>query len=201
MTTGQFLTHWFRGRPLGAVAFLLLVAGCARDIAVVLHQPFATPCYRRIRLEGSWNYSRTDVDRQENLLAFPLPGAGTGPRDFLIYISRPIGEGEFHVDAESPDGVRGFLIQKVGRWRGKTNFEAGHIVASSVPLKSQQTRLELALRCQDETTITGEIIVEEIPDELRRFTRKHAADIELLNALPESDVDVGDETSPRGEQP
>ena len=142
-------------------------------------------------------FSSVSADRRHCLLAFPLPGASAGPRDFLLYISTPADKGDFSVDREDARGVRGFLIQEVGELKGKTTIVSGQIRARSVWLKPHLHRLDLRLSCEDGTTIRGRAIVRDNREELRNFKHRHAADILLLEPAAQSTETLAPETTPR----
>ena len=132
------------------------------------------------------------------MLAFPLPGANEGPRDFLLYISAPADNGDFSIDSKDARAVRGFLIQEVGELKGKTIISSGQIQVRRVWLEPHLHRLDLRLRCEDDTTIQGRAIVRDNREELRNFKHRHAADILLLEPAAQSTETLAPETKTRG---
>ncbi len=180
-------TRRFIIRPGTTAVILTLLAsagGCALRSEVVLKQPFAPSSQQELKLTSRWTFCASDAGRRNCLLAFPLPAAQDGPRDFLLYVSAPAGEGQFHVDPESSAGARGFFIQAVGDLKGKTTFTGGTIEVSGVWLRPGWRRLDLALRCDDGTEINGRAFLQEMPAEVQAFERRYAGDIALLTPAP-----------------
>jgi hypothetical protein len=165
---------------IAAGLLLAVAAGCTRQNTVVLHQPFAPPPQQRLVLRSSWLFSAIQDERSRYLLAFPLPGATSGPRDFLLYLTLPNGPGTYCVAADGDDAARGFLVQAVGRLKGKTEFVGGQVRVDDVWLASGQRQIELDVHCADGTHITGQTRVRAADGELRAFERRYAADIAQL---------------------
>jgi hypothetical protein len=161
------------------VGLLLLTstAGCARQTRVVLHQAGAPPSQRELTLTGRWSYGSESAGRRRCLLAFPLPGARTAMRDFLIYLTAPTAGGPLSVRPHDPGGVQGFLIQEVGARRGKTEFSRGTVEFHDLLLAADTRRLEIDVICQDGSRVSGRAFVNVAPDELRSFEHRYAADI------------------------
>ncbi len=174
--------------------------GCSRHAEIVLHQPFAPPSQQNITLKSRWAFSSADSQHRGYLLEFPLPGGNEGPRDFHIYMTASDLEGERTIVPEDPDAPRGFLIQDVGRLRGKTEFTAGTIRCRRLLLRPRLRRLDLDVRCADGTSISGKAYVEIDARELGRFEHEFAADInELRPGEGESD-EPAETTTPRNTQ-
>jgi hypothetical protein len=165
---------------IAAGLLLSVVAGCAPQNTVVLHQPFAPPPQQRLALRSSWQFSAAQDHYCRYLLAYPLPGASTGPRDFLLYLTLPNGAGTYYVAADGDEGARGFLVQAVGRLKGKAEFVGGQVRVDDVWLASGQRQIDLDVHCEDGTHITGRARVREADGELRVFERRYAADIAQL---------------------
>jgi hypothetical protein len=196
LAAGHYRGGGVRGIYLG-VGLLACVAGCARQGEIVLSQPFAPPAQRELKLRSSWTFSQLQAGRRNCVLAFPRPGMPDGPRDFLLYVSLPARDGQFVVAGDAPQAVRGFMIQAVGELRGKAMFTAGSVRVSPVWLAPHQRRLELSLRCDDGTGISGAVVVEAAPAELHSFQRRYAADIALLEPAAEQPSERTKNTGPR----
>lgn len=156
------------------------LTGCRRAAKIDLHQSFAPPSQREMTLKSPWSFAAAGPERQRYLLAFPRPGAEKGVRDFLVYIDAPDERGRLAVDPQAADGARGFLIQTVGRLKGKTAFASGTVRVREVWFSPHLLRIDLDVRCADETYITGTAYVERIPHEVQAFERRYAADIGRL---------------------
>lgn len=180
MATGTSRGITWLGTWVGVFALVVCASGCARQSEVVLCQPFAPPSQQELRLTSRWAFSTVDSGRRNCLLAFPLPRAKDGPRDFLLYLSAPNDRGRFHVNPEHPASVRGFLVQAVGDLKGKTTLTDGTIAVRGVWLKPRWLRLDLALRCDDGAAISGRVFLQDAPAEVHSFERQYAADIALL---------------------
>ena len=169
-------------RSCWLLTVLLPVAlmGCRRDGKIDLHQSFAPPSQREMALRSPWSFSAAGSERQRYLLAFPRPGAERGVRDFLVYIDAPDQRGRLDVDPLAADAVRGFLIQTVGRLKGKTAFASGTVRVRDVWFSPHLLRIDLDVRCADETHITGTAYVEAMAHEVQAFERRFAADIGRL---------------------
>jgi hypothetical protein len=164
------------------VVVLLAQPGCAPRPQVTLLQPHAPPAQRAIQLVGDWTYFEQTGSRRRYLLAFPLPGAMTGARDFLIYLAAPTGTGVFSIGVNDATGAQGFLIQKVGLLAGRTNFSRGAVRVQDVPFRPHARQLELDILCGDGTQIVGRVLAAHSPAELTAFDRRYAADIAQLSA-------------------
>jgi hypothetical protein len=161
---------------------LLALSGCTLPNEIRLHQPQAPPIQRALRLTSTWAYFQASGARLTCLLAFPLPGAVDGPRDFLIYLSAPAGAGPIEFGQSGPDAPGGFLIQATGLRRGKTVFVGGSATVGKPFLDPHRRALELDVACDDGSRITGRALLSAAPEELRRFERRYAGDIALLAA-------------------
>lgn len=169
-----------------AVAALSWVAGCTRTTTITLNQPFAPHAQQSLRLESRWAFSDARDGRAQYLLAFPLPGAEAGPRDFLVYVDAPDRSAEIAIAADEPAAARGFLIQAVGELRGRTAFSGGRLRRSDVLLQPRRKRLELDFTCADGTRIFGTAFVEHSTYELGAFESRYAADVATLAVTPAS---------------
>ncbi len=191
--------------PTGLIA-LWALTGCAPRAELRLLQPSAPPAQRDLSLASDWAYYLDEGGRRLILLAFPLPGARDGPRDFLVFLSTPQGEGEFAVDADDPAAVRGFLIQVVGQLKGKTLFESGSVRIRHRLLERSRRELSLEVRCTDGTQLTGRALIDPDLRELRAFQRRFAGDIQRLDP-PETQpgttqpYDLPGETLERAREP
>lgn len=192
--------------PLTGLLACWAPTGCAPRAELRLLQPNAPPAQRDLSLASDWAYYLDEGGRRFILLAFPLPGARDGPRDFLVYLSTPEGEGEFAVHTDDPAVARGFLIQVVGQLKGKTLFESGPVHVRHRPFDRARRELTLELRCADGTQLTGRAMIEPEPRELRAFQHRFAGDVQRL-ASPETQPgttqphDPPVETSERAKQP
>jgi hypothetical protein len=170
-------------------------AGCARDARLTLQQDAAPPGQKDIRLASDWAYVNDASGRREVLLAFPLPGAEVGPRDFLLYLSIPRENGTHNV-SDSGSGVSGLLLQKVGMLAGKTTLESGTVECKPSLMRPDVLDLEVNVVCDDGTRIRGEAKMRPSEGELRAFRDAYAVDISLLN-----DPAAGEGVSRRSLQP
>jgi hypothetical protein len=184
--------------PLLAAAALMLVAGCApaTDIHLVppphltgatlrIVQPALTPPQDVVRLESAWAYASDGSGGSERiLLAFPLPGARAGDKQFFLYLrlpgkrSAPVAIGD-----PLPDGSRvgGFLIQVTGKLAGKTVFMRGSVELHGVAFDGGKRRKgKLTLYCTDGSMIDGEFTAKVAPLEVRDFEDAKAADVRAL---------------------
>ncbi|MGD8450336.1 MAG: hypothetical protein PVJ57_00830 [Phycisphaerae bacterium] len=171
------LTHH---RPILVAGLSLLLAasaGCAPRARLVLHQPTAPPAQQHLEIASDWSYCADDNGRRQVLLAFPLPGAKDGPRDFLVHLATPPGEGTYPVDEHGPGGVQGFLIQAVGARRGKTVFTGGEVCIRPAWLARHRWKLTLDVQCSDGTRIEGDAVLSPAAAEWRTFKRRYAADL------------------------
>lgn len=164
---------------------LLAAAGCAPRSELRLLQPSAPPAQRNLTLASDWAWYLDEGGRRFVLLAYPLPGARDGPRDFLVFLSAPEDDGELTVDPDDPSAVRGFLIQVVGQLRGKTLFRSGSLSVRRRFLERARRELTLDLQCADGTQLTGRALIDPDPRELRAFQRRFAGDVQKL-APPET---------------
>ncbi len=161
-----------------AAALLALASGCQQPtVSATLQQPFAPTSQQTLRLASRWGFWDQREGRQRWLLAFPLPGAEDGPRDFLIYLilDEPLGE-----QAVAPGGVRGFLVQTVGALRGRTDFSGGTVRARKAALRPARRVVSLNLTCADGTHVVADATLEPAPHELYAFESEYAADVESL---------------------
>ncbi|MFQ5805818.1 MAG: hypothetical protein ACE5I3_05140 [Phycisphaerae bacterium] len=152
-------------------------------------------------MKSRWAFSAAGTEHWCCLLDFPLPGETAGPRDFHIYVMLPDAEGELVVAPDDPAGARGFLIQEVGRLRGKTEFTAGTLRCRRVFLQPRLRRLDLNVQCADGATIAGTAYVEISERELRKFEREFAADINHLRPDEAQPDEEGATTAPRNVPP
>lgn len=164
---------------------------------VVLEQPHAPRSQQRLELTSDWSFLQRADGRRECVLAFPLPGAEDGPRDFHIFLSLPDADGDARV-ATDASGVRGFLIDEVSlTMLGKTEFSAGHVRSAAIWFTPGARRLDLDLTCEDGTHIRGTARVREDALELRAFRRRFGADIAALLGDESQPEPAGSPTSPR----
>lgn len=182
MSISRFPRRAAVGVALLMVLLFCSVAGCRRGGEITLHQPSAPPSQRELELAGSSTFCATHAGRRSYLLAFPLPGAEDGPRDFLMYLSTPDARGRWRVDPDSPEAVRGFMIQGVGRLAGKTCFTGGTVRCRKVWFAPRLCRLDFDVRCDDRTRITGTAYVESAAQEVHIFEQRYAADLALLSS-------------------
>lgn len=167
-----------------AAALLWFACGCQRPtVSATLQQPFAPPSQQTLKLASRWGFWDQRDGRQRWLLAFPLPGAEDGPRDFLIYLilNEPLGE-----QTVAPGGVRGFLVQAVGALRGRTDFSGGTVRARKAALRPTQRVVSLNLTCSDGTHVVADALLEAAPHELTAFESEYAADVDSLEDVAAS---------------
>lgn len=170
-------------RSVGAAClWAVSLAGCAAQNELGLEQDFAPPAQRQLQLTSTTAFY-DDVDgRREILLAFPLPGATDGPRDFLLFLNLPAESGETVIAPERSDAARGFLIQKVGRFAGKAVLIDGVVTCRRDLLRGRRWQVTVAANCDDETRVRGGAWVEPAPHELTAFRRRHTGDLDELAA-------------------
>lgn len=177
--------HYSSGRALRLAIVLggAALAGCAHRAEVRLEQPHAPKSQRDLQLTTEWSACALSGGTRECVLEFPSPGAIDGVRDFRVYLALPAGEGVHELAAQGA-GARGFLIQEVGRLRGKAIFTLGQVRVSSVTLQRGLWRLDLNLETNDGARLSGRAYVRERPDALRQFQRRFAGDIAALRRSP-----------------
>lgn len=165
---------------LGVLLAAVPLAGCARQAGIVLQQPMAPPSQQSLKLTSDWAYRAVDELHSALALTFPLPGAAGGPRAFVLYVSAPDGR-QVAFDPQAPDGARGFLIQELGALAGRSDFVAGTLRVRPVLFSPRLHRVDLNVRCDDGTEISGTAIVEDVPRQVQIFEREFAADVARLS--------------------
>lgn len=148
---------------------------------LVLEQPHAPPAQQHIDLASDWAYLDSGPQRRELLLDFPLPGRKEGPRDFRIYLDLPAGAEVATISQDASGGGRGFFIQEVGRMRGKAVITHGTVRLQDNLWTLGQPRVDLDVRCDDGTRISGSARPTLSGQELGAFRRRYAADIAALH--------------------
>lgn len=161
----------------GLLLQTLALVGCAQRAEVRLQQPAAPPSQRDLQLTTEWSVCATNAGQRECVLEFPSPGAVDGVRDFRLYLRLPGGEGQFPV---GEGGTRGFLIQEVGRLRGKALFTSGTAAVSKATLQRGLWRLDLDLITNDGATVRGRAYLREQAEAIRVFTRRFGGDVAAL---------------------
>lgn len=156
----------------------LALVGCAHRAEVRLQQPSAPPSQRDLPLTTEWSVCDSNGAQRECVLEFPSPGAVDGVRDFRIYLRLPTGEGTFPIE---DGGARGFLIQEVGRLRGKAVFTGGNVKVAQATLQRGLWRLDLTLTTNDGASVTGRAYLKEQAEAVRAFTRRFGGDIAALS--------------------
>lgn len=184
------------GILIATLAALTAAAGCAPKAEVALEQRFAPPSQRNVALASEWSFHAPDGGRRSYLLAFSFPGSRSGPRVYMVYLNVPDRRGEWLVSSGPGDGARGFLIQDVGKLRGKAVLDSGMVRVSPVPLRPLQREIALDVVCSDGTRLRGKALAEIDPQEVRAFEHRYAADVARL-APPASQPAEGEE--PRDE--
>lgn len=179
-----------------ATVLAILSAGCGPQAKLVLIQPNAPQAQQVLRLTSDWAFSDTADGRQQLLLDFPLPQSVAGPRDFRVFLAVPERAGVTTIDLEHLDAARGFLIQEVGRLRGKTVFSGGTVELKAPSLGSSEWTVIVDVHCEDGTRVVGKAKLRPEKQELNTFRTAHAADIQLLS--PQSQPT---EESPTGTLP
>jgi hypothetical protein len=168
------------------VGLLCALPGCSPKAEIVLHQPFAPPSQQELKLTSNWAFEAAADDRRVWLLAFPLPSAPDGPRDFHLYLSTPDGVENFAVDPTSATGVRGFLIQEVGQLRGKTVVTGGQVRISRPWFDWRRYAVDLNLACSDGSVIIGRALAQPLGTEIAAFERRYSGDVLALTAQEQS---------------
>lgn len=190
-----------------ALALLPLSVGCALAAKARLQQPFAPPAQQDIRLQSDWSFTTADGSRRSVLLEFPLPGSVAGPRDFRVFLSLPDQSGTLSVDPLDRNAGRGFLIQEVGRYKGKTEFTSGAVALRRELLSGRYWRLKLDLTCRDGARLIGAARLEENSLEVDAFKRAFVGDIAAMEQAvappppPASAPEAVPEVDNRGDAP
>ncbi|MFO0838499.1 MAG: hypothetical protein U1D55_08205 [Phycisphaerae bacterium] len=181
-----------------SLALPLLALGCVSHTKVTLHQPSAPASQRELTLSGDWTYWSGDSGGARCLLAFPLPGARDGPRDFLCYLTLPGRDGEWKVGKNGTGEVGGFLIQAVGELGGKTIVTSGSVRTRPLFLQPQTLVLRLDLSFDDGSRLIGTAWVSESTQELSAFRRRYEGDVTALESPTSQPAEaVQDATMPR----
>lgn len=171
-----------------AGALLFACIGCAPRAGVTVHQSFAPAGQRNLSLQHNRTHVSSSPDARTIVATFSRPDADTPSRDFVLYIVMPPNDGEWVIDSESTAAARGFLIQTSGSLRGKTALVGGSVIMRrALWPRTNDYRIDLALRCADETRIVGELIASEAPYEALLIERRYAADVIELTGRTVSD--------------
>jgi len=166
----------------GAPWILLLLCGCGPRASIVLDQPFAPPSQRTLKLASDQAFLADSADRQAAVAAFGLPGARDGPRAFVLYVALPPGSRDIAVAPFDEKAAGGFLIQEVGVLAGRSDFLAGTIRRRPVWFDRRLERLELDVRCEDGTHISGHAVVRRDARPVQSVEREFAGDVRLLRS-------------------
>lgn len=166
--------------------------------SLVLRQAGAPSAEREIRLDSEWAFYAEDGERRDLLLAYPLPRARTGPRDFLLFLCVPARAEEIRIASQDSGPSFGFLIQEVGRLKGKTTLRSGTVRVDAPLLRPGALDLEFDLTGDDGTRIIGRARVAQNERELSAFRSRFRADIELA-ARSGPDQPASAETPPPGD--
>lgn len=160
---------------------MLLATGCADRAEITLTQPSAPPAERQLVLRSDHAFFASFDGWEHLLVALPAPSAVADTRDFVIYVRQRDPSQAVESDAvefRSP----GFLIQTVGLRAGRSNFAFANITKPRSWMSGSSRRYQVDLTCVDGSHISGDILAQPQPDEIRAFLRRHSADIELLRA-------------------
>lgn len=163
-----------------AAALAALCIGCGPTVELSVRQPFAPGSQQHLRLASDWGFTRSLGGLRTCLLAFPLPGSQAGPRDFLVYVVFPDRPGRHIVRPYDPEAARGFMVQAVGAYAGKTEFAQGVIEIEQRWLDRDTYALHVDLLCADESTIVGRAELVENAQEVGQFEHNYAADVAAL---------------------
>jgi hypothetical protein len=147
-----------------------------------LEQPSAPAAQRELHLESKWGFSKLESGGRSTLLAFPLPGAEDGPRDFLVYLRTPDVAGDVTIDPAAESAGRGFLIQTVGLLRGKTLLQSGTVRFEKLFAQRDRLRLIIDVQTSDASRIRGVAYISTDPAEVTQFQRRYARDVALLTS-------------------
>lgn len=186
----------------------LLSPGCSNPAQVSLLQPFAPAGQQILDLSTETAYEEERDGHRHVIAAFPRPHDPTGPRDFVLYMeirTDRLGQGPaplpdwlkfllpgradlpYGARCVPPDnergevsGLRGFLVQRVGRLAGRTEFVEGRVTRDRRWNDRDARGLMLDVRCHDGTRITGRIRPRPGGAEMAALLRRHAADIAAL---------------------
>ena len=178
---------YFAGTALRWLAWVFpaALAGCAPTSRLTLIQPDAPAAQQRMELASDWARTTVEQGRRWALLDFPRPGSKDGPADFRAFVALPAANGAWTFagdrGADLQHAAQGFLIQVVGRRRGKTEFAGGSVRTWTLPL-ARRLRIELDARCADGTTLRGRAVLRDDDGTLRRFLRDYAGDVAALGA-------------------
>lgn len=167
-----------------ALSFVLAISivGCGPRAELTLDQPHAPSGQKRLRLASDWAYARPDGGQRTILLEFPLPQSQAGPRDFRVFLSVPDRIGEITIRPGDPGAAQGFLIQEVGKLKGKTSFVKGSVTIKKPILAGDKRTVSLNIECADGTRITGKAETRIESAAIDAFGTRYAADIHSLKS-------------------
>ncbi len=169
---------------------------------ITLTQPQAPPAQQRIELASDWGAVSDDGERKLALVDFPLPGRKDGPRDFRVFLDLPLDARDETIRPGDVAAARGFLLQEVGRLRGKANFTSGSVAISRDPFRIRPPTLRIDVTCDDGTRVVGSARLTSDPETIRSFLRKFAADVAALRSQePDASIAADDAGTPTTSRP
>ncbi len=169
----------------------LLLCGCGPQASIVLQQPFAPPAQRDLKLVSDQAFVTDSAGRSAAVATFGLPGARDGPRAFVLYLSLPPTGQTIPVAPFEESAAAGFLIQEVGALAGRSDFLTGTIQRRPVWFNPRLERLQLDVRCQDGTQISGQALLRRDARPVQSIEREFAADVRLLRPTPADEERAG----------
>jgi hypothetical protein len=162
-----------------AFTMLMTVVGCSRQATLQLDQDFAPPAQRQLALTSTEACFAEGSGRQQLVATFPLPGAQTGPRTFVLYLDVPAEENPASIGI-GPASARGFLAQEVGQLKGTYIFDEGRVEISKLPFQPNWCTATLDLRTERGARLRGKATFERSQRDVRRLSRPIASAIEAL---------------------
>lgn len=140
-------------------------SACAPLARVEVHQPRAGGLQHDMQLSSDWAVFAEDGGTRV-LLAFPLPGARRGDKQYQLYWRCPSHSGRFVLQAGGADHVRGFFRQLRGRHVGIVPFEEATIQISG---SGETSSGWFEIQCRDGTRLKGDFIARRSDWEILEF--------------------------------
>jgi hypothetical protein len=136
-----------------AISTAALCGGCALPAQLEVYQPDLGGPQSGLHLESSWaHFARDRDDKARVLLAFPLPGARRGDKQYFVYLQFAGDAQEYVLDDQHPLAMSGFFEQVKGRYAGITQFESAVL---KVQRDEQRFRGQFVAVCGDGTGLEG----------------------------------------------
>lgn len=159
-----------------------LLAGCAPVSRLHLIQPHLPGYQQHLNLTSETALWSPGEGVERVLAEFPPPGATTGRPLVLVYLRFPAGVAEPGVGAKSGPAAKGFFIQTQGEYAGLSAVVGGKLVVAGRSKSANATRrLKLDLKCEDGSSLVGEIQARRDDWAIQQFeTKRQPADVRAL---------------------